>query len=411
MTGWRMTWEVARWEFRRFLKPKQLVISLVTMLVSGGVAFAATRAVRGAEARSVTLAVIGAETLGLGAGAAGADTLVAPPSPNNATGRAIVLRRHAAAEEGALRAAVAERELDGLLLVRDPARSTLVARRDPAWRAELQQALTARVVERRLAASGLPADGLQRLLAPPAIAVERPTGQGPGRGERLLTIGVLAFSLVGLLSGMGFIFAGITGEKQQRVTEQVVSAIPPQRWVDGKIIGLAGVAIVNALVTALAFATFVIVLVVFVRRVPLTLGFERPLLVPLLVLLPLLGFALWFILLAAVSATIDDPHTSTKGSLLMLPVIPVVIAFTLFSRADSAVAQFFAVFPFTSSTVLPVRLLLADVAAWEVPLALVLLVGTIWLLRRAAGKIFAVGMLMYGKEPTLRETLRWVREA
>ena len=213
------------------------------------------------------------------------------------------------------------------------------------------------------------------------------------------------------MTGMGFIFAGITGEKQQRVTEQVVSAIPPQRWVDGKIIGLAGVAIVNALVTALAFATFVIVLVVFVRRVPLTLGFERPLLVPLLVLLPLLGFALWFTLLAAISATIDDPHTSTKGSLLMLPVIPVVIAFTLFSRADSAVAQFFAVFPFTSSTVLPVRLLLADVAAWEVPLALVLLVGTIWLLRRAAGKIFAVGMLMYGKEPTLRETLRWVREA
>ena len=57
------------------------------------------------------------------------------------------------------------------------------------------------------------------------------------------------------------------------------------------------------------------------------------------------------------------------------------------------------------------RLLLADVAPWEVPLALVLLLLTIWLLRRAAGKIFATGILMYGKEPSLREIWRWAREA
>jgi ABC-2 type transport system permease protein len=50
------------------------------------------------------------------------------------------------------------------------------------------------------------------------------------------------------------------------------------------------------------------------------------------------------------------------------------------------------------------------VAWWEVPLALVLLVAAIWIFRRAAGKIFAVGMLMYGKEPSVREIWRWARE-
>jgi len=68
------------------------------------------------------------------------------------------------------------------------------------------------------------------------------------------------------------------------------------------------------------------------------------------------------------------------------------------------------VFPLTSSSVLPLRLLLAEVAPWEVPLALALLAGVIWVLRRAAGKIFALGMLMYGKEPTIREMWRWARE-
>jgi ABC-2 type transport system permease protein len=45
-----------------------------------------------------------------------------------------------------------------------------------------------------------------------------------------------------------------------------------------------------------------------------------------------------------------------------------------------------------------------------VVVACVALVGTIWLLRRAAGKIFHLGMLIYGKEPNWREIWRWARE-
>jgi ABC-2 type transport system permease protein len=61
--------------------------------------------------------------------------------------------------------------------------------------------------------------------------------------------------------------------------------------------------------------------------------------------------------------------------------------------------------------VLPARLVLGQVAAWEVLLALLLLVAGIVLLRRLAGRIFAVAMLMYGKEPRWGEIARWAREA
>jgi ABC-2 type transport system permease protein len=55
-------------------------------------------------------------------------------------------------------------------------------------------------------------------------------------------------------------------------------------------------------------------------------------------------------------------------------------------------------------------MLLDRVPAWEVALAIVLLMGAVWILRRLAGKVFHLGMLMYGKEPSWGEVRRWMRE-
>ena len=395
MNTWHTTWEVARWEFRRFLKPKQLLISMVTMLVTGAASLGIARVINRGGVNVAQVALIGGDRIGLG---------------NDTVGKRIALQPRPLGAEAAVRDSARRGDLDGLLVVHDAAHAELIVRRDPPWRFELEQALTGVAVKHRLAKSGLEAGALQRLAAPMSVQLTRAPGGGPGRAERLLTGVVLTLSLLGLMTGMGFIFAGITGEKQQRVTEQVISAIAPQQWVDGKIVGLAGVALVNTLVTAVTFGGLFAAFMLATGR-SFTTTVDQPFLIPLLVLFPLLGFALWFAFLSAIAATIDDPHTSTKGSLLMLSFIPVVVAGLLFTRADTAVAQFFAVFPLTSSSVLPLRLLMAEVAPWEVPVALVALVGTIWVLRRAAGKIFAVGMLMYGKEPTIREMWRWARES
>jgi hypothetical protein len=53
----------------------------------------------------------------------------------------------------------------------------------------------------------------------------------------------------------------------------------------------------------------------------------------------------------------------------------------------------------------------AEVPWWEVGLALALLIAAILGVRRLAGKVFRLGMLMYGKEPSWSEVRRWLREA
>jgi ABC-type Na+ efflux pump permease subunit len=69
------------------------------------------------------------------------------------------------------------------------------------------------------------------------------------------------------------------------------------------------------------------------------------------------------------------------------------------------------VLPGTSSTVMSARLVLSDVAGWEVTLALLLLILMTLVFRRLAGKVFTAGILMTGQEPTWGELWRALRRA
>ncbi len=128
-----------------------------------------------------------------------------------------------------------------------------------------------------------------------------------------------------------------------------------------------------------------------------------------LVIVTLLGFFFWFTFFAAIAATIDDPNTSSRSSLLFIPMLPLALSFFAFINPDTTLIRVLAILPPTAPTVLPARLILTDVAAWETGVAVILLVASIWMLRRAAGKIFALGILMHGTEPRWRDMWRWLR--
>jgi ABC-2 type transport system permease protein len=93
----------------------------------------------------------------------------------------------------------------------------------------------------------------------------------------------------------------------------------------------------------------------------------------------------------------------------LLPFLPLSAVFLGLSSPDSVMMRVLGIFPLTSMTVMPARVVLSDVTPPEIAISLAALLATTWWLRRAAARIYEAAMLMFGKEPSLREMMRWLR--
>lgn len=392
----QLTFDVAVWEFLRYFKWKDLVIGFVFFTGISGAVFLGGMLV-GGSGRVVKVATLGD----------GADALALPKKSR------VQLVAAAGRSEAELRKAVAEGDLDALLLVPRGEAGTLVVRKEPRYRLEIQNLLDESAKRQRLSARGLTPDELKALLAPATLEIVYEGKGGPKSKAVKMTAAIFIIAtLMGTILGMAYIFTGITGEKQQRVTEQVIAAIGHQPWIDGKVLGIAAYAMttmtnlaVGSVLLTVAFWAFSGGSAPFpLAAVPLGAFF-------LSALFMALALILWNAFFAAIAAIVNDPNTSQKSSAMFLPILPLALALAVLKDPDSLLSRVLAILPFTSPSALPVRYALSTISPFEIVAAVVLMLAAIWMCRRAAGRIFEIGMLMYGKEPTWKEIGRWVRSA
>jgi ABC-2 type transport system permease protein len=322
----------------------------------------------------------------------------------------LIIETHLPAEELELRQAVERGEIDGLLVLDADGAGTLTVAHAPPWRGRLEAWLTSMRTRARLAERGLSSEDLARIIEPVELRVTELSPPRAGRGARiaaLIAVGVMMFAV---FNGVAYVFASITGEKQSRVTEQLLACVPPQSWIDGKILGLSLVTFASVLNTMLSGLVVLLFWRALGHSLPLPGSLGDPLTVVVVLLFALLGFAFWFTFMAAIAATIDDPNTSTRSSLLLLPLVATGAGAFSGLQPETQVGYLLALLPPTSAAAMPARLMVVDVAAWQIALAMLLLVAASFALRSIAGRIFALGVLMYGKEPSWAEMRRWMRE-
>jgi len=216
--------------------------------------------------------------------------------------------------------------------------------------------------------------------------------------QQMVSGGLLILLGIGVFSGFGFMFTAITTEKQQRVTEQLLTLISTKEWIDGKILGISLFCLKSMVTTGLF-------LYLMIQAVSLAKGkgmFILPItaleLASALIFVSL-GLLLINSFMAGFAATIDDPNHSSRSIVMFLPTVPLGIVFSAMDNAEGTLMHILSVFPLTSFAAMPMRMASVSVPWWEWILSLVLLVACLFWLKNAASRVFELGIRMYGKEP------------
>lgn len=210
----------------------------------------------------------------------------------------------------------------------------------------------------------------------------------------------------------GQVMRGVIEEKSSRIVEIVIASVRPTELMLGKIIGIGLVGLTQYLVWSLVamnlslpgIATVLSTSDLGVPRIPMAmLGY--------FILFFILGYFVYASVYTAIAAPFNSEQEATQ--FVMIPVILILAGFMVYpavmNNPNGGVALFFSLFPFTSSLVMFLRTAVSEPPAWQILLSVVLLVGATIGLAWFAGRVYRVGILMYGKKPTIPEILRWVR--
>jgi ABC-2 type transport system permease protein len=389
MTHWQQARLVASWEFRRYFKWKDQLYGLLIFLGLALLSYGVGRVTAG-NRRAVTIA-----TSGFAVDAPTTSRLTFVPAPDDSAERARQL------EEGEI-AGVLTRRVDGSF--------DLFVKKDPRFLPQLHDRLGELVRRERLVESGLSSAQLETILAAAIVSVRftDPERQRAGTAERMVAAIFIGLVIMSVFTSMAYLLTGITGEKQLRVTESITAIIPPQAWIDGKIIGIGAYSL--ATIGNMILGSVLLLIVARLNwNIPIPPIIVRPGVILLLIVFSALAVAMWNAAFAAFASTIDDPNTSTRSTVMFLPFIPVAMSVSVLRDPDHLASRVLSIFPLTSPSAMPIRLILSNPGVVEIGLAILLLGATVWLFRRLAGRIFEVGMLMYGKEPSFREMWRWAR--
>jgi len=280
----------------------------------------------------------------------------------------------------------------------------------------LQSAVRTALTQQDLAAKGLKENDIKAVMQPVSVDAVRVQ---KGKETKTSGIGLFLGSLMMvtllyvtvLIYGIA-VMRSVIEEKGSRIMEVMLSCVTPRDLMGGKIVGVGAVGLTQiAIWIALSVALSTPAVVAFKSmagniHIPVTS-------VIFFAVFFLLGYLLYSALYAAIGAMVNSEQEAQQIQFIVLmPLIfAMVIAQTVIQHPNSQLAIWLSMIPFCAPMLMFVRILIETPPWWQIALCLALMVGTIWGLLILCAKIYRVGILMYGKRPTLPELMKWLKYA
>ena len=234
---------------------------------------------------------------------------------------------------------------------------------------------------------------------------------------------VLTFSLYlfTLLYGAS-VMRSVLEEKTTRIVEVIISSINPHQLLLGKIIGVCTVCLTMFLI----WAGCALLLLLNINPILGLFGMQDlpTQFIEIINIIKSMGtsafvyfliyFVSGFFLFSSLYAVIgsicnsDEEAQQVSSPVVMLLVIPFMLMFGLFRAPDTTLTVVLSHIPFFSPLIMFMRINVLTPPLWEITLNIAVMIatvgGVIWLM----GKIYKVGILMYGKRPSLGELWKWL---
>jgi ABC-2 type transport system permease protein len=284
----------------------------------------------------------------------------------------------------------------------------------------VSRALRFALSERQLAEHGFSPEAAKALLGPVALDSVHIDRHGANRSNGLGAI-FLPYLLLGaiyatvLIYGL-YVMRSVIEEKSSRVVEVLLGSVTPMQLMAGKIIGVGAVGLTQIGIWAAAGGIFGSGSFAMAHKMVGGSMKDAHLSTASLILFPvffILGYATYACLYAAIGALVNSDEEAQQ---LQFPVtLPLVLCMVFASAVirdpNTPIAFWLSMFPLTSPIIMYVRVAVSMPPEWQIAssigLSLASLYGLVWLTSR----IYRVGILMYGKRPTLAEIFKWIRYA
>ena len=325
------------------------------------------------------------------------------------------------ATKEALRREVLDKKINGYLILdpalldKDKVEYYSVSVSEYVALTQLERAVTQTLMRERIARRGLPPELSseldRRVDLRPFKVTQRGTAEEKGAGVfaaiMFMFIMYMTFFMYGVQN-----MKGVIDEKTNRIVEVIIASVRPTELMMGKIVGIGLVGLTQYLIWSLvamnlslpAIAGMIAGGDMGVPTIPISM-------IGYFILFFLFGYFLYASIYTAIGAPFNTDQEAQQLS--MVPGMFIVGVWAVFpsilNNPNGGVATFVSLFPFTAPLAMFMRTAIAEPPGWQVALSLAILFATTVAIAWIAGRIYRVGILMYGKKPTIPEIIRWVR--
>jgi len=273
------------------------------------------------------------------------------------------------------------------------------------------------VLRLRLAQEGLDYDRVRAITRGVSMRMRQVTGSGQTEERDFLSdwgqVFIFVMLLYVLLLTWGItISRSIIEEKSSRVVEVLLSSLKPVDLLLGKVVGIG-----SAGLTQLSIWS---VVGFFITRYGSSMAGQvlanvdvSPVVFLWMVVFFLLGFLLYasiFTVIGSVCSTEQDAQ-QLQGLVTMPMVIPILVLMLIIQSPNGTGSVVLSLIPLFTPMIMLARIILVEPPLWQLVLSVALMLLSTYLTVSFSARIFRVGILMYGKRPSLRELIRWYRLA